>query len=157
MQNIKKIVTLFFNTIVFQWFIYINKCYLSISAVKCDLIKVKGSSSRSGKGYDRFRLSVPYAGHSMNWDVVFNIESPMMCPDFNFNDDYFLSSIDDEVIRRLEQNVPTYFDWDSSDANSLLRLLMEFLVQYKAHQVSDFILFLKTIMSINVFFFLLFL
>lgn len=82
---------------------------------------------------DRFKLSIPFAGQSISWEIIFNSFRQSYPPDFTFNDDTFLSDPDAEV---LEKHLPSLANWDSSDPKALYNVISELLILYRKHQVN---------------------
>ncbi|XP_066993310.1 BRISC and BRCA1-A complex member 2 isoform X3 [Anabrus simplex] len=82
---------------------------------------------------DRFKLSIPFAGQLISWEIVFNSYRPSFPPDFCFHDESFLS---DPEVNILEENVPSLAKWDAEDPKSLLHVISELLALYRKHQVS---------------------
>lgn len=86
------------------------------------------------KGYKfyHFCINIPYAGRTLNWEVIFDPENYSELPDFEFNDNTFLPEPD---IDYIAEHVPSWDAWDLTDSQSLLNILNEFLVLYKKAQV----------------------
>ncbi|XP_037575032.1 BRISC and BRCA1-A complex member 2 [Dermacentor silvarum] len=76
---------------------------------------------------DRFKISLPYAGQTVTWEVIFQAHKPDLPPDFIFDDTSFLPNIEE---------VPSLCDWDSEDDEALTNVIQELLEQYRKHQVS---------------------
>ncbi|KZC09002.1 BRCA1-A complex subunit BRE [Dufourea novaeangliae] len=96
-------------------------------------IQVQSISSSCGKARgDRFKLCIPYAKQTLNWNVFFDSQCPEMGPDFIFNDDTFLMDMN---IDTLSIKVPSLAKWNLNDRNALLNVLMELLACYKEHQI----------------------
>ncbi|KAH7971903.1 hypothetical protein HPB52_003668 [Rhipicephalus sanguineus] len=76
---------------------------------------------------DRFKISLPYAGQTVTWEVIFQAHKPELPPDFIFDDTSFLPNIEE---------VPSLCDWDSEDDQALTNVIQELLEQYRKHQVS---------------------
>lgn len=97
------------------------------------IIKIDSISSSCGKTQgDCFKLSIPYAGHTLSWNVLFDSHYPELGPDFLFGDETFLTDPD---IQSLSTYVPTLVKWDCKNDNALLKVIMELLSYYKQHQV----------------------
>lgn len=82
---------------------------------------------------DRIKLKIPFAGQYLSWEVVFNCSLPHYPPDFDLNDESFLSSIS---IDAMEENVPSLLNWDFSDNKALFNVISELRVLYLKYQVS---------------------
>ncbi|KAI0241907.1 BRISC and BRCA1-A complex member 2 [Lamellibrachia satsuma] len=76
---------------------------------------------------DRFRLIIPYAGHSVTWEVLFNSSIPDEPPDFIFGDTNFLPDI---------ENVQSLVNWEPADPKGLIYVVNELLDEYKKYQQS---------------------
>ncbi|XP_024938236.1 BRISC and BRCA1-A complex member 2-like [Cephus cinctus] len=101
--------------------------------VCCGTIELNSISSSCGKAKaDRFNLSIPYAGQSLNWSILFDSQCPDLGPDFMFSDETFLADPDADT---LATHVPSLAKWNPTDANSLLRVLSELFWYYKKHQI----------------------
>lgn len=57
-----------------------------------------------------------------------------MGPDFIFNDQNFLMDPDIDI---LSTWVPSLVKWNPNDTDALLNVLLELLLYYKEHQVSN--------------------
>ncbi|KAK2575710.1 hypothetical protein KPH14_012099 [Odynerus spinipes] len=90
------------------------------------------SSSCGKKKGDCFKLSIPYAGENLLWNVLFDSEYPELGPDFIFGDETFLMDPD---IESLSTHVPSLANWDYKNDNALLKVIIELLSYYKEHQV----------------------
>lgn len=112
-------------------------CYGYISffqGVCYGLIKLDSVLSSCNKNKnDCFKLSIPYAGEHLVWNVMFDSQYPEMGPDFIFNDQNFLMDPDIDI---LSTWVPSLVKWNPNDTDALLNVLMELLLYYKEHQVS---------------------
>ncbi|XP_042902647.1 BRISC and BRCA1-A complex member 2-like [Parasteatoda tepidariorum] len=75
---------------------------------------------------DRFKIVIPYGGHSVDWIVIFQSSSPDCPPDFIFMNKGFVA-LDD---------IKSLSNWDSNKPNSLLLVLKEFLHHYQKYQAS---------------------
>lgn len=96
-------------------------------------IQLESTSSSCDKAEgDRFKLLIPYAKHTVTWDIYFDSQRPKLGPDFIFNDDSFLI---DTNIDALCHKVPSLAKWDVNNENALLNVLMELLLCYKQHQI----------------------
>lgn len=76
---------------------------------------------------DRFKISLPYAGQTVTWEVIFQAHKPELPPDFIFDDTSFVPNIEE---------VPSLCEWDSEDDQALTNVIQELLEQYRKHQVS---------------------
>ncbi|GLG94745.1 BRCA1-A complex subunit BRE [Gryllus bimaculatus] len=86
----------------------------------------------SGSG-DRFKLSIPFAGQFISWEIIFNSYRKNYPPDFTFNDETFLSDPDVDI---LEKHLPSLANWNSQDPKALYYVISELLVLYRKHQVN---------------------
>lgn len=77
-------------------------------------------------------MKVPYAGKRLKWEVIFDPENFNFAPDFDFNDEEFLSYPD---VDRVSENVPSWKNWNIKNPKSLAQVLNEFLILYKNYQV----------------------
>ena len=68
------------------------------------------------------------------WNVLFDSQCPEMGPDFIFNDQTFLMDPDIDI---LSTWVPSLVKWNPNNTDALLNVLMELLLYYKEHQVSN--------------------
>lgn len=80
-----------------------------------------------------FTLSIPYAGNTICWEIMFSSRDSKFLPDFIFNDDGFLSNVN--LVKFLKTNVPSWANWNSHNSKSLLNLIKEFMDLYKKYQV----------------------
>lgn len=97
------------------------------------LIKLDSVSSSCDKNKnDCFKLSIPYAGEHLVWNVLFNSQCPEMGPDFIFNDQNFLMDPDIDI---LSTWIPSLVKWNPNDIDALLNVLIELLLYYKEHQI----------------------
>lgn len=97
------------------------------------LIKLDSASSSCDKSKnDCFKLSIPYAGEHLVWNILFDSQYPEMGPDFIFNDQNFLADPD---IDTLSSWVPSLAKWNPNDTDALFNVLTELLLYYKEHQV----------------------
>ncbi|CAD6233995.1 GSCOCG00007458001-RA-CDS [Cotesia congregata] len=90
------------------------------------------SSSKHNNESDRFRLSIPYADQMLSWMVLFDQSHPELGPDFEFDDKTFLCNPD---LEELENNVPSLVNWNPSDPDCLVKVIMEFVIYYRKYQV----------------------
>ncbi|KFM61137.1 BRCA1-A complex subunit BRE, partial [Stegodyphus mimosarum] len=79
-----------------------------------------------GSGYDRFKLVIPYGGHSVDWDVIFQAGAPESPPDFIFVDTFFVDLTD----------VKSLINYNSSKSDALLTVLKELLHHYQKYQAA---------------------
>ncbi|XP_011156053.2 BRISC and BRCA1-A complex member 2 [Solenopsis invicta] len=99
----------------------------------CHLIKLDSVSSSCDRSKnDCFKLSIPYAGEHLAWNILFDSQFPEMGPDFIFNDQNFLMDPDIDI---LSTRVPSLVKWNPNDTDALLNVLHELLLYYKEHQV----------------------
>ncbi|XP_008545987.2 BRISC and BRCA1-A complex member 2 isoform X2 [Microplitis demolitor] len=90
------------------------------------------SSSKNNDEADRFSLLIPYADQMLNWKILFDQSNPELGPDFEFDDKTFLTDPD---LEELENNVPSLVNWDPRDPDCLIKVIVEFIVYYRKHQV----------------------
>lgn len=106
--------------------------------VSCGKVEVNDVSSSCGKEKgDRFFLSIPYAGKKLTWNVLFNSQCPELGPDFIFDDHSFLANPD---LNTITTHVPSLDNWDVTNDDALLMVIVELLLYYKEHQVDNHIL-----------------
>ncbi|CAH1791162.1 unnamed protein product [Owenia fusiformis] len=88
----------------------------------CNTLQVE-----KGPCCDRFKMLLPYGGHSITWEVLFNSCYPEEPPDFIFGNDeqFFLPDL---------FNLVSLLEWDHTDPKSLLYVVQELLDQYKSYQ-----------------------
>ncbi|XP_012271396.1 BRISC and BRCA1-A complex member 2-like [Orussus abietinus] len=91
------------------------------------------SSCGKSKG-DRFNLSIPYAGQTLSWNVLFDSQYPELGPDFSFGDELFLLDPDVDI---LATDVPSLVKWDPMDPDSLLTVIIELVLTYKKYQIDQ--------------------
>ncbi|XP_029166040.1 BRISC and BRCA1-A complex member 2-like [Nylanderia fulva] len=97
------------------------------------LIKLDSASSSCDKNKnDCFKLSIPYAGEHLVWNILFDSQYPEMGPDFIFNDQNFLADPDIDTVSSW---VPSLAKWNPNDTDALLNVLTELLLYYKDRQV----------------------
>ncbi|XP_018406931.1 PREDICTED: BRCA1-A complex subunit BRE-like [Cyphomyrmex costatus] len=97
------------------------------------LIKLDSVSSSCNKNKnDCFKLSIPYAGEHLMWNILFDSQCPEIGPDFIFNDQNFLIDPDIDI---LSTWVPSLVKWNPNDTDALLNVLTELLLYYKEHQI----------------------
>ncbi|KYQ50194.1 BRCA1-A complex subunit BRE [Trachymyrmex zeteki] len=101
---------------------------VSYGPIKLDSV----SSSCNKNKNDCFKLSIPYAGEHLMWNVLFDSQCPEMGPDFIFNDQNFLMNPDIDI---LSTWVPSLVKWNPNETDALLNVLMELLLYYKEHQI----------------------
>lgn len=85
--------------------------------------------------YYSYSLQIPYAGKTLNWDIIFNMEDLEFAPDFRFKDDSFYMSTDLDVV---ENHVPALICWDVHNDKSVIQLLRQFLTLYKLQHLEKF-------------------
>ncbi|XP_011637553.1 BRISC and BRCA1-A complex member 2-like isoform X1 [Pogonomyrmex barbatus] len=101
--------------------------------VSCGLVKLDSVSSSCDRSKnDCFKLSIPYAGEHLTWNVLFDSQYPEMGPDFIFNDQNFLMDPDIDI---LSTWVPSLVKWNPNDTDALHNVLKELLFYYKEHQI----------------------
>lgn len=81
---------------------------------------------------DQFTLVLPYAGSQLKWEVIFDSLYPWFAPDFRFDDETFLSNVNDEFI---EQHIPSLAHWNDKDPKALSCVITELTELYREHQV----------------------
>ncbi|XP_046753297.1 BRISC and BRCA1-A complex member 2-like isoform X2 [Diprion similis] len=88
--------------------------------VSCGKVEVNNITSSCGKDRgDRFYLSIPYAGKTISWNVLFNSLCPELSPDFLFDDDSFLADPD---LNSIVTHVPSLASWDVTNDDALLMI-----------------------------------
>lgn len=87
---------------------------------------------------------LPYCSKKLKWEVIFDPSTPWFAPDFRFDDDSFLSNVDEEL---LNKTVPSLCQWNSNDPKALCGAISELINLYKTYQVCTICIFL----SLNVF------
>ncbi|XP_066597334.1 BRISC and BRCA1-A complex member 2-like [Prorops nasuta] len=98
-----------------------------------DSIELRSVTSSCGKlKGDRLKLSIPYAGQKLVWQVLFDSQSQTSSPDFIFDDETFLPNPTNEMILN---EVKSLFFWNPTDENSLFKVLIELLLCYKRYQI----------------------
>ncbi|KAG7197433.1 hypothetical protein KM043_013291 [Ampulex compressa] len=103
--------------------------------VCCGMIELDSVSSSCGETKaDRFKLSIPYAGQNLIWNVLFDSHCPEIGPDFIFGDDTFMTDPD---VDTLSNQIPSLAKWDPTDYNALCKVLIELLLYYKQHQIQQ--------------------
>ncbi|XP_011880926.1 PREDICTED: BRCA1-A complex subunit BRE-like [Vollenhovia emeryi] len=90
------------------------------------------SSSCDRNKNDCFKLSIPYAGEHLVWNILFDSQCPELGPDFLFNDQNFLMDPDIDII---STRVPSLVKWNANDTDALLNVLNELLWCYKEYQI----------------------
>lgn len=100
---------------------------------KVDLERISGSSDG---GDCQFRLVLPYCSKKLKWEVLFDASAPWFAPDFRFDDDSFLSSIDEDF---LDNMVPSLAKWNENNPKALSEVVAELVEVYKTHQVCIFL------------------
>ncbi|XP_070576788.1 BRISC and BRCA1-A complex member 2-like [Ptychodera flava] len=76
---------------------------------------------------DRFKVTIPFAGNTVTWQVIFNCLCPSDPPDFIFDPE------DRGFCPRIE-DVKSLVDWDAEDKKSLLYVMTELVERYKEYQ-----------------------
>ncbi|KAK0079167.1 hypothetical protein PV325_001646 [Microctonus aethiopoides] len=90
--------------------------------VSCGAIElIEVTSSQCNEKGDRFEITIPYAQQLLNWTVIFDSTNPEMGPDFDFHDKTFLP---DPQIETVEQFLPSLMEWDPTNQNCLLNVLI---------------------------------
>nr|XP_006817048.1 PREDICTED: BRCA1-A complex subunit BRE-like [Saccoglossus kowalevskii] len=76
---------------------------------------------------DRFKVSIPFAGNDVKWQVIFNSCYPSLPPDFIFDkeDKGFCPGINE---------VKSLVNWDHTNNKSLLFVMRELVQHYKEYQ-----------------------
>ncbi|XP_064621350.1 BRISC and BRCA1-A complex member 2-like [Lineus longissimus] len=78
---------------------------------------------------DRFKMRIPYAGVSIEWEVLFDLHQPHQAPDFIFSQEDKDFQVDLDM-------VPSLVHWNPKKPDSLLRVTEEVLHQYKEYHRS---------------------
>lgn len=76
---------------------------------------------------DRFKITIPYGGQTVTWEVLFQAHRPDCPPDFIFDDPSFLPDIDE---------IPALLDWDVNNENALVPVISEMLDLYRKYQAT---------------------
>lgn len=110
---------------------------IGVCAGEVDLIEVASGrptleQSQKSCINDRFKLLIPLAGQYLSWEVVFNCCMPEFPPDFEVNDDAFLSTMTADTLQDL---VPSMLNWDKTNNKSLLKVILELRSAYNKYQV----------------------
>lgn len=80
----------------------------------------------------QFRLVLPYCSKKLKWEIIFDHTAPWFAPDFRFDDDSFLGSLDTETI---ERKIPSLANWNENDPRALTQVVSELVNLYKQYQV----------------------
>lgn len=99
---------------------------------KVDIERIPGSSDGIES---QFRIVLPYCSKKLKWEVIFDSSAPWFAPDFRFDDDSFLNSIDEDF---LELKLPSLSKWNENDPKALSEVVSELVNLYKSHQVIYF-------------------
>lgn len=99
---------------------------ISVSDVRTGCLLGLKESGRRG---DRFKLSIPYAGQHITWEVIFNSCYPEDSPEI------ILGVEDDEFNPDIEC-LKNYCSWDPANERSLLFTLKDLLSEYRSHHLS---------------------
>ncbi|GMJ02721.1 hypothetical protein like AT5G42470 [Hibiscus trionum] len=94
-----------------------------------------------GKTYagdlDRFTLLIPYCLHYVKWDIIYNVEFPLIPPDIIFGPEdedfhplHMTGSVGEEDLKL--RNILS--DWNHKDPTKLLALILELRDKYMAYQ-----------------------
>ncbi|XP_077993677.1 BRISC and BRCA1-A complex member 2-like [Glandiceps talaboti] len=78
---------------------------------------------------DRFKVTIPFAGNSVKWHVIFNCHCPSEPPDFIFDQE------DKDFCPKLEET-KSLVNWNADDTKALLCVVRELVEKYKEHQES---------------------
>ncbi|XP_026751461.1 BRISC and BRCA1-A complex member 2-like [Galleria mellonella] len=111
---------------------YIQNVYeelkLGLCKTKVDLEKVAGSDLTDSQ----LRLVLPYCSKKIKWEIIFDPTTPWFAPDFRFDDESFLSNVNEEF---LEEKLPSLCSWNENDPKALSCVLSELVSLYKNHQI----------------------
>lgn len=94
--------------------------------VRVDRVQ-SGSNVVRENNCDRFRLSIPYGGTTLRWEVLFNAEEPHLPPDFIFG-------INEQEFEPNLEEIPSLQDWNPDNPGMLTAVVKEVITQYKQHQ-----------------------
>lgn len=94
--------------------------------VRVDQIQ-SGSNVVKENNCDRFRLSIPYGGTTLKWQILFNSEEPHLPPDFIFG-------INEQDFEPDLEEIPSLQDWNPENPCMLTAVVKEIITQYKQHQ-----------------------
>ncbi|XP_071835246.1 BRISC and BRCA1-A complex member 2-like [Apostichopus japonicus] len=82
------------------------------------------------KLYDRIQVNIPFATHTLSWQVLFNSMYPEDPPDFIFG------PADNDFVPPLEE-IRSLVKWDPDDPLSLKVVICELIEFYKAFQIEE--------------------
>ncbi|KXJ14464.1 BRISC and BRCA1-A complex member 2 [Exaiptasia diaphana] len=79
----------------------------------------------TARNLDRFKVYIPFAGHTLKWEVIFS--HPELPPDFIFGNQELDFVPDIEKMQSL-------IDWDHNNPQSFVTLIKELVQHYKHYQ-----------------------
>ncbi|GAB4839134.1 hypothetical protein Ancab_028662 [Ancistrocladus abbreviatus] len=96
------------------------------------------SSSKTSPWFDRFTLLIPFCLDYLKWDIIFNVQNPLMAPDIVFGPDDesfypFLLSLEGEGDGN-KSPFNSLSDWNNKDPSRLLSLVLQLRESYSAYQ-----------------------
>jgi BRCA1-A complex subunit BRE len=104
--------------------------------VQIDVLSSGAFSTTKNAGKDRLKLTIPFAGQSIQWYVSFDARYPEIPPEFEFLDENFLTDIDVEI---LTERLHSLVNWNlASSPRKMLNVIQEFLVLYRTFQVHTY-------------------
>ncbi|PVD26678.1 hypothetical protein C0Q70_14356 [Pomacea canaliculata] len=77
---------------------------------------------------DRFKMSIPYAGRSVAWEIIFDCTRPTEPPDFIFGTEH------EDFLPPMNE-IESLLYWDANRRESLHLLIKELLLYYKEHNI----------------------
>ncbi|ESO83491.1 hypothetical protein LOTGIDRAFT_236527 [Lottia gigantea] len=78
---------------------------------------------------DRFKLTIPYAGDTITWEVIFDCTHPSNPPDFIFG-------VEDEGFYPNIEDIQSLVMWNPQDVKGLIYVVEELLQHYRQFQLS---------------------
>ncbi|CAG9761054.1 unnamed protein product [Ceutorhynchus assimilis] len=85
-----------------------------------------------------YQVEIPYAGSTLNWSIIFDLEDYGELPDFEFDDETFLPEPNVELIAN---EIPSWDMWDLTNPLAVTNILNEFLALYKKTQLEKLMKF----------------
>ncbi|KFM74755.1 BRCA1-A complex subunit BRE, partial [Stegodyphus mimosarum] len=86
------------------------------------------SADHENSQCDRFKISIPYAGMSVECLVIFQSSAPHCPPDFLFSDCSFIIPL---------ENIKSLCDWNFENPDGLLLVVKELMYFYKEIQIAQ--------------------
>jgi len=113
---------------------YINVSGTFEGTVKFAMLPHSGHAMKGvAVSAERYMLDIPYAGQHLQWHVMFDAQEPDSPPQFLFPEtpDF----LQDMNLDELEAKLPSLANWDCDDADSLLKVVRELVIEYRSLQV----------------------